>query len=80
MDTIEQIKGKNLAVLGYDEAQKSLLKSLVGKRPCRTFPISLKNLTMAGRHHGSTSYAYKPLELLKVWVMNGQLLLFQLSI
>jgi hypothetical protein len=27
MDTIEHIKGKKFAVLGYDEAQKSLLKA-----------------------------------------------------
>ena len=67
MDTIEQIKGKKFAVLGYDEAQKIVVKSLGGQAVLSDISdisdIAKKFNSGEADIMAAPAYAYKPLEL-----------------
>ncbi len=64
MDTIEHIKGKKFAVLGYDEAQKIVVKSLGGQAVLSDISDIAKKFNSGEADiMAAPAYAYKPLEL-----------------
>jgi len=77
MDTIEQIKGKKFAVLGYDEAQKIVVKSLGGQAVLSDISDIAKKFNNGQADiMAAPAYAYKPLELFKGLGNDGAIITF----
>lgn len=77
MNTIEQIKGKKFAVLGYDEAQKIVVKSLGGQAVVSDISdIARKFNNAQADIMAAPAYAYKPLELYKGLGNEGAIITF----
>lgn len=77
LNTIEQIKGKKFAVLGYDEAQKIVVKSLGGQAVLSDISdISKKFNNGQADIMAAPAYAYKPLELDKGLGNDGAIITF----
>ncbi len=66
INTIEKIKGKKFAVLGYDEAQKIVVRSLGGQAVLSDISDIAKKFNSGQADiMAAPAYAYKPLELYK---------------
>ncbi|WP_043972511.1 MULTISPECIES: putative solute-binding protein [Acinetobacter] len=77
MNTIEQIKGKKFAVLGYDEAQKIVVKSLGGQAVLSDISDIAKKFNNGQADiMAAPAYAYKPLELYKGLGNEGAIITF----
>ena len=77
MDTIEHIKGKKFAVLGYDEAQKIVVKSLGGQAVLSDISDIAKKFNNGQADiMAAPAYAYKPLELFKGLGHEGAIITF----
>ena len=77
IDTIEQIKGKKFAVLGYDEAQKIVVKSLGGQAVLSDISDIAKKFNNGQADiMAAPAYAYKPLELYKGLGEDGAIITF----
>ena len=77
MNTIEQIKGKKFAVLGYDEAQKIVVKSLGGQAVLADVSDIAKKFNNGQADiMAAPAYAYKPLELHKGLGNDGAIITF----
>ena len=77
MDTIEHIKGKKFAVLGYDEAQKIVVKSLGGQAVLSDISDIAKKFNNGQADiMAAPAYAYKPLELFKGLGNDGAIITF----
>lgn len=64
INTIEKIKGKKFAVLGYDEAQKIVVRSLGGQAVLSDISDIAKKFNSGQADiMAAPAYAYKPLEL-----------------
>ena len=81
INTIEKIKGKKFAVLGYDEAQKIVVRSLGGQAVLSDISDIAKKFNSGQADiMAAPAYAYKSLELYKIskvlgvpmeWLMGG---------
>lgn len=77
LNTIEQIKGKKFAVLGYDEAQKIVVKSLGGQAVLSDISDIAKKFNNGQADiMAAPAYAYKPLELDKGLGNDGAIITF----
>ncbi len=77
LNTIEQIKGKKFAVLGYDEAQKIVVKSLGGQAVLSDISDIAKKFNNGQADiMAAPAYAYKPLELDKGLGHDGAIITF----
>lgn len=77
LNTIEQIKGKKFAVLGYDEAQKIVVKSLGGQAVLSDISDIAKKFNNGQADiMAAPAYAYKPLELDKGLDNDGAIITF----
>ncbi len=77
MNTIEQIKGKKFAVLGYDEAQKIVVRSLGGQAVLSDISDIAKKFNQGQADiMAAPAYAYKPLEIYKGLGNDGAIITF----
>lgn len=77
MNTIEQIRGKKFAVLGYDEAQKIVVRSLGGQAVLSDISDIAKKFNQGQADiMAAPAYAYKPLEIYKGLGNDGAIITF----
>ncbi|KYQ83920.1 RND transporter [Acinetobacter sp. NRRL B-65365] len=77
MNTIEQIRGKKFAVLGYDEAQKIVVRSLGGQAVLSDILDIAKKFNQGQADiMAAPAYAYKPLEIYKGLGTDGAIITF----
>lgn len=77
MNTIEQIRGKKFAVLGYDEAQKIVVRSLGGQAILSDISDIAKKFNQGQADiMAAPAYAYKPLEIYKGLGNDGAIITF----
>ncbi|WP_343581720.1 putative solute-binding protein [Acinetobacter sp.] len=77
MNSIEQIRGKKFAVLGYDEAQKIVVRSLGGQAVLSDISDIAKKFNQGQADiMAAPAYAYKPLEIYKGLGNDGAIITF----
>lgn len=77
MNSIEQIRGKKFAVLGYDEAQKIVVRSLGGQAVVSDISDIAKKFNQGQADiMAAPAYAYKPLEIYKGLGNDGAIITF----